>query len=125
MLLSTANLNHRPASVTAPPKRGPIMVIPEATAWAIGMSAHAANIVARAPLTQGPWSAESMMIRLLSPAVITDRGFKQRLDHDLTVLDCLVNRLRPLRQLFCRDLLGRLYNPFGKELFIGLFNDRT
>ena len=68
ILLSTACLNQRPASVTAPPKRGPIMIRPAATDWDMPMPAQAAMIVPSAPLTQGPWSAESIMMRLMISA---------------------------------------------------------
>ena len=44
------------------------MINPAATAWDIPMPAQAAMIVARAPLTHGPWSAESIMIRLMISA---------------------------------------------------------
>ena len=40
------------------------MINPAATDWDRPIPAQAAMIVPMAPLTQGPWSAESIMMRL-------------------------------------------------------------
>mmetsp|Transcript_22827 Transcript_22827/g.64822 ORF Transcript_22827/g.64822 Transcript_22827/m.64822 type:complete len:270 (-) Transcript_22827:693-1502(-) len=75
---STASLNMRAASSSAPPKRGPMVSRPETRDEMRSLPARAHTMVLWAPDTAGPWSA--VIMRTISIKVVAYSG-RRRLNH--------------------------------------------